>query len=176
MMGGGGTPQEACDAGLTPFPMARIIDMSDETKPKHIVDLGLETLDLRNCSKVLPDIVGEGIFTYGTHICSVDNRDNATALACAYDQSGIRVFDIRNPAKPKEIAYFNPVPITESKTSPLQQNPSKVNNCMAPAGFDFERKLLTTACGRSGDLVLKFENGVWPFPESTPAPRGISYN
>ena len=175
-MGGGGTPQEACDAGLTPFPMARIIDMSDETKPKHIVDLGLETHDLRNCSKVLPDIVGEGVFTYGTHICSVDNRENATALACAYDQSGIRVFDIRNPAAPKEIAYFNPAPVIASQTSPLQPNPSKVNACMAPAGFDFERKLLTTACARSGALVLKFENGVWPFPESTPAPRGISYN
>jgi hypothetical protein len=175
-LGGGGTPQEACDAGLTPFPMARIFDMSDETKPKHLVDLGLEIHDLRNCRKVMPDLVGEGIFTYGSHICSVDNRENATALACAYDQAGIRVFDIRNPAVPKEIAYFNPAPVTEATTSPLQPNPSKVNSCMAPMGFDFERKLLTTACGRSGALVLKFENGVWPFRQSTPAPRTISYN
>jgi hypothetical protein len=176
-LGGGGTPQEACDAGLTPFPMTRIIDMADETHPKLVTNLALETHDLRNCSKVMPDTVGEGIFTYGTHICSVDNRENATALACAYDQSGIRVFDIRNPAAPREIAYFNPAPVTESIPVPgLQPNPSKVNACMAPMGFDFERKLLTTACSRSGALVLKFENGVWPFPQSTPAPRGISYN
>jgi hypothetical protein len=175
-LGGGGSPQEACDAGLTPFPMARIIDMADESHPRHVTDLALETHDLRNCSKVMPDTVGEGIFVYGAHICSVDNRDNATALACAYQQSGIRVFDIRNPAAPKEIAYFNPAPVTESKTSPLQPNPSKVNSCAAPIGFDLERKLLTTACARSGALVLKFENGVWPFPESTPAPRGVSYN
>jgi hypothetical protein len=175
-LGGGGSPQEACDAGLTPFPMARIIDMADEAKPKLVTNLALETHDLRNCSKVMPDTVGEGIFVYGSHICSVDNRENATALACAYQQSGIRVFDIRNPAAPKEIAYFNPAPVMESKTSPLQPNPSKANSCASPMGFDFERKLLTTACARSGALVLKFENGVWPFPESTPAPRTISYN
>jgi hypothetical protein len=175
-LGGGGSPQEACDAGLTPFPMARIIDMADESHPKLVTNLALETHDLRNCARVMPDTVGEGIFVYGAHICSVDNRENATALACAYQQSGIRVFDIRQPAAPKEIAYFNPAPVIESRTSPLQPNPSKVNSCAAPAGFDFDRKLLTTACARSGALVLKFENGVWPFPESTPAPRGVSYN
>jgi hypothetical protein len=54
--------------------------------------------------------------------------------------------------------------------------PSPVNACGAPAGFDFERKLLTTMCMRSGLVVLKFENGIWPMPQSTPAPRGISYN
>jgi hypothetical protein len=175
-LGGGGTPQDACDAGLTPFPMARIIDMADETHPKLVTDLALETHDLRNCSKVMPDTVGEGIFTYGSHICSVDNRENATALACAYFESGIRVFDIRDPAHPKEIAYFNPAPVTEAKKGLGADNPTNVNSCAAPAGFDFERKLLTTACQRSGALVLKFENGVWPFPESTPAPRTVSYN
>jgi len=180
--GGGGIPgfsgdsfKNACNAGLTPFPMGRIIDISDEAKPKLVSTLALETHDVANCSKVLPDTVGEGAFVYGSHICSVDNRENATALACAYWQSGIRVFDIRDPAAPKEIAYFNPVPVVDAKI-PLSDQPSKMNSCGAPAGFDFERKLLTTMCMRSGALVLKFENGTWPFPESTPAPRGVSYN
>jgi LVIVD repeat len=172
---GGGTVQDACNAGLTPFPMGRIVDISDETKPTLVADLGLETHDVNNCSKVLPDLVGEGGFTYGSHICSVDNRDNATALACGYWQSGIRVFDIRNPKAPKEIAYFNPKPAVELKM-PMVDKVSAVDACAAPAGFDFERKLLTSMCVRSGALVLKFENGVWPMRESTPAPRGVSYN
>jgi hypothetical protein len=172
----GGTLQDACNAGLTPFPMGRIIDISDETKPMLVANLALETHDLANCQKVLPDTVGEGTFTYGSHICSVDNRENATALACAYWQSGIRVFDIRNPAAPKEIAYFNPAPMVDVKFPLGGDQPTKVNSCGAPMGFDFERKLLTTMCMRSGALVLKFENGVWPMRESTPAPRGISYN
>ena len=68
----------------------------------------LETHDPKNCDQVMPDIAGLSIFTYGSHYCSVDNRDNATALACGYFNSGIRVFDIRDPERPKEIAYYNP--------------------------------------------------------------------
>jgi hypothetical protein len=174
---GGGSMQDACNAGLSPFPLARIIDMSDETKPKLISNLALDTHIPANCAKVLPDLVGEGGFTYGSHICSVDNRENATALACGYWQSGIRVFDIRVPSKPKEIAYFNPAPVADLKYSVPGGTPtSRVNVCGSPAGFDYERKLLTSMCMRSGALVLKFENGVWPMPQSTPAPRGISYN
>jgi hypothetical protein len=177
---GGGTNQDACNAGLSPFPLARLIDISDETRPRLVSNLALETHLPANCGKVLPDLVGESSFTYGSHICSVDNRDNATALACGYWQSGIRVFDIRNPSAPREIAYFNPAPTSELQASLPGSSPgavqSKVNACGAPAGFDFQRKLLTGMCMRSGALVLKFENGVWPMPQSTPAPRGISYN
>ena len=66
--------------------------------------------------QVLPDIVGLAIFTYGTHYCSVDNRENTTTLACDEFNSGIRVFDIRDPARPKEIAYYNPA--SETTASP----------------------------------------------------------
>ena len=68
----------------------------------------LETHDPANCDKVLPDLAGLSSFTYGSHYCSVDNRHNATTLACGYFNSGIRVFDIRDPVRPKEIAYYNP--------------------------------------------------------------------
>jgi hypothetical protein len=179
-LAGGGTVQEACNAGLTPFSMGRIIDISDETRPKLVAELGLETHDLANCSKVLPDTIGEGLFVYGSHICSVDNRENATALACGYWESGIRVFDIRHPTSPREIAYFNPKPAAgvDAKLPPGlgPQKPTVANTCGAPAGFDFDRKLLISQCMRSGLVVLKFENGVWPFPESTPAARTVGYN
>src|SRR3989442_1638934 len=99
---------KAADAGLPVFPMARIIDISDETNPKQVSRLMLETHDPANFSKVIPDLTGLGIFMYGSHYCSVDNRNHASTLVCGYFNSGIRVFDIRNPARPKEIAYFNP--------------------------------------------------------------------
>src|SRR5207244_2132798 len=74
--------------------------------------LGLETHDPKNCAKVLPDLAGLSGFTYGSHYCSVDNKKNATTLACGYFENGLRVFDIRNPAQPKEIAYYNPPSVT----------------------------------------------------------------
>lgn len=56
----------------------------------------------------LADVNGSGLFSYESHYCTVDTPTNPTALACGYFQSGIRVFDITNLLKPKEIAYFNP--------------------------------------------------------------------
>jgi hypothetical protein len=165
--------QAACDAGLAPFPMARIYDMRDETQPRIVSKLGLETHDIKNCAQVIPDIEGLNIFTYGSHYCSVDNRENATALACSYFNSGIRVFDIRHPAKPKEIAYYNPASATGVPGSSHfvfnQWREGGPDWCASRLDFDFAKKRLTTMCQDNGALVLKFAPGTWPFRESTPS-------
>ena len=168
----------ACNAGLVPFPMARIIDLADETAPKIISRLMLETHDPANCAKVLPDITGLSIFTYGSHYCSVDNRLNATTLACGYFNSGIRVFDIRNPERPKEIAYYNPAGVaTASPGSNHAQfggtaavGGGKPDWCSAQVHLDAPTASLWTTCQDNGVLTLKFTNGVWPFPESSTPP------
>ena len=85
--------------------MARIIDISDETNPTTVSRLMLEIHAAKSCPMVLPDIVGLAIFTYGSHYCSVDNKRNATTLACGYFNAGIRVFDI--PAPVAEIDAAN---------------------------------------------------------------------
>ncbi len=162
----------ACKAGLSPFPMARIYDISDEKNPKPVSKMMLETHDPKNCAAVLPDIAGLNIFTYGSHYCSVDNRDNATALACSYFNSGVRVFDIRDPVRPKEIAYFNP---PSSKTAPLGSNHVSFGQrvaggpdwCASRLDFDFAKKQLTTMCQDNGLLVLQFAANTWPFAGST---------
>lgn len=158
----------SCVAGIAPFPMARIYDMTDEKKPQIVSKLGLETHDTKNCDTVLPDIAGLTIFTYGSHYCSVDSRENATAMACSYFNSGIRVFDIRNPAQPKEIAYFNPPGTTTAAPGSnhvafSQWRAGGPDWCASRLDFDKERGLLTTMCQDNGLLVLRFKNGVWPF-------------
>jgi hypothetical protein len=172
--------QAACAAGFPPYPMARIIDIRDETRPKIVSRLGLETHDPANCAKVLPDLVGLGIFTYGSHYCSVDNKHHATTLACGYFNSGIRVFDIRNPRRPKEIAYYNPA--GETTVSPGSNH--VVGNNFVPGGPDWcsaqvhlhvsedhgRQGTLWTTCQDNGLLVLKFEHGVWPFEDSSTPP------
>ena len=175
---GGNSPAgwaAACAAGLTAFPMARIIDISDETKPKIVSRLMLEVHDPARCAQVLPDLAGLSGFTYGSHYCSVDNKNHATTLACGYFNSGIRVFDIRDPAQPKEIAYFNPAGTT---TASPGSNHVRAGGwvaggpdwCTAQVHLDHQRGTLWTTCQDNGVLVLKFENGVWPFPGSSTPP------
>ncbi|HEY3178208.1 MAG TPA: hypothetical protein VGL25_04950 [Casimicrobiaceae bacterium] len=176
---GGGTSAAqqaaACAAGLPPFPMARIIDISDETNPKIVSRLALEIHNPANCAAIQPDLVGLSIFTYGSHYCSVDNKHHATTLACGYFNSGIRVFDIRDPLRPKEIAYFNPAGTTTlspGSNHPLGNNwkPGGPDWCSAQVHLDHRRGTLWTTCQDNGLLMLKFTNGVWPFPESSTPP------
>jgi hypothetical protein len=165
----------ACAAGMPPFPMARIIDISDERNPKIVTRIMHEVHDPKNCPQVLPDLVGLSIFTYGTHYCSVDNRRNATTLACGMFNSGIRVFDIRDPLRPKEIAYFNPAGTT---TASPGSNHSLGGNwraggpdwCSAQLHLDAKAGTLWSTCQDNGVLALKFRKGVWPFEDSKTPP------
>ena len=165
--------QVACGAGLSPFPMARLYDISDETAPKPVSKFMLETHDPKNCSAVVADIQGLSFFTYGSHYCSVDNRDNATALACSYFNSGIRVFDIRDAAHPKEIAYYNPASTGQMAGSSHAAfgdwRAGGPDWCSARLDFDFAKKQLTTMCQDNGLLIMQFAPSTWPFKESTPS-------
>jgi hypothetical protein len=180
---GNGTagPTAACAANLPPYPMARIIDISDERNPFIVSRLALEVHNPANCSKTLPDIVGQTSFTYGSHYCSVDNRKDATTLVCGYFNAGIRVFDIREPRRPKEIAYYNPAGTTTPSpgsnhigivalSRPSNWVAGGPDWCSAQAHLDAREGVLWTTCQDNGLLVLKFENDVWPFPTSRTPP------
>ena len=165
----------ACAAGVTPFPLARIVDVSDERNPKVVSKLGLEVHDPANCAQTAPDIVGLTTFTYGSHYCSVDNKKHATTLACGYFNSGLRVFDIRDPQRPKEIAYYNPA---GTRTASPGSNHNRAGGwvsggpdwCSAQVHLDANNGRLWSTCQDNGVLVLKFRDGVWPFPDSRTPP------
>ncbi|HZR11311.1 MAG TPA: hypothetical protein VFA79_22180 [Myxococcales bacterium] len=98
----------SCAQGLTPYGLARIIDISDEKNPQVVSKLMLETHDPANCTATLADVAAIPGFAYDAHYCSVDNPADARLAACSHFQSGMRVFDIGDPANPKEIAYYKP--------------------------------------------------------------------
>jgi hypothetical protein len=169
--------QAACAAGLPPFPLARIIDISDERHPKIVSRLGLEIHDPANCDEVLPDIAGLATFTYGSHYCSVDNKQNATTLACGYFNAGLRVFDIRKPNRPREIAYFNPAGTTVASpgSNHVTQGQWRAGGpdwCSAQVHLNASNGTMWSTCQDNGVLVLKFTHGVWPFPETRTPPGG----
>lgn len=174
-----------CGSGLSPFAFARILDLADETKPSLVSKLMLETHDPANCEVTMADFSGQPLFAYDSHYCGVDDPEETTAVACGYFNSGIRVFDVRNPYFPREIAYFNP-PAQLSKMARGELKGSKhasfavENNdgdnlqaytadwCSAQVRFlntaDDGGELWTT-CQDNGFMILKFTNGAWPFKD-----------
>jgi len=108
---GVGTWAQACSKGLPPFGFARIFDISDDTNPQVVSKLMLEVHEPSNCATILADPAdtpNTNLFGYSTHYCNVDDADDAKVLACSYFNAGWRFFDIKDPAKPKEIGYYKP--------------------------------------------------------------------
>lgn len=104
----------ACARGASAFGFPQIIDITDERNPKIIARVMLEVSAPENCTVFLnypqtwaaaPTRAADG---YNAERCNVDRANNPTMLACAFQQAGLRVFDIRDLYHPKEIAYYKP--------------------------------------------------------------------
>ncbi|TXH02641.1 MAG: hypothetical protein E6R07_14725 [Nevskiaceae bacterium] len=147
------TPGGAGDIGA-----GRIIDIGDEKNPKVISNLRLEIQqpqykDLR-ANDPGANIPVQG---YGGHYCNVPTRVDPTIVACSMIISGLRVFDIRDPANPKEIAYFN-APENPRVTPVFETS----NWAMSSPSFVPERKEIWYTDGYSGFYAVRLTNNAWP--------------
>ena len=88
----------------------RILDIQDEKNPTLVSKIKTEAQDPANCA-VATAAAGTS-FGVGMHYCNVDRLDDPRVLACSLWQGGVRLFDIKNPWRPKELGYFN-VPASE---------------------------------------------------------------
>ncbi|WP_348672685.1 hypothetical protein [uncultured Abyssibacter sp.] len=135
----------------------RIIDISDETAPVIVSDLRLEVHEPENRAEIAGD---PGAFLpiqgYAGHYCNVPTRVNPDIAACSMIVSGLRVFDIRDPANPREIAYFN-APVQPRLTPVFEAS----NWAMSSPAFVPERKEIWYTDGYSGFYVVRVTNDVW---------------
>lgn len=122
--GGTGGLQGACDRGQSLWGYPQIIDVGDETHPKIISKLMLQVSDPANCQQQVNETPSDfcgggpcpgtnlpdesGSINYSEERCVANDPMNATMLACSFQNAGLRVFDIRDPFRPKEIAYYKP--------------------------------------------------------------------
>jgi hypothetical protein len=83
---------------------ARIIDIENEKKPFVVSNLRLAVNKGDQTEDPGDDQPFQG---YQGHYCSLPSRVDPYIVACSFIMSGLRVFDISDPARPKEIAYFN---------------------------------------------------------------------
>lgn len=107
-----------CSGDTANFAPANLINIADETKPVVVTSIVNEVNDPDNCQLILGDrssppeatndnAIAYALFVYGPHMCTPDRIVDPTILACAEFLSGMRVYDIRDPYAPAEIAYFN---------------------------------------------------------------------
>jgi hypothetical protein len=81
--------------------------ISDDRKQAGVpVELGLEINEFSNCPEQLAAKEDNSV-----HYHDVDDPTNTTFVMASMWNSGIRVFDVRHPDEPKEVAYFNPADI-----------------------------------------------------------------
>jgi hypothetical protein len=88
---------------------ARIIDIANIKKPFVVSNIRLAVNAAKAQGPSLEADPGndQQFQGYQGHYCSLPSRVDPTIIACSFILSGLRVFDITVPAKPKEIAYFN---------------------------------------------------------------------
>jgi hypothetical protein len=168
----------------TNFGYPMIVDIADERNPKVVSKIFNEVTLPENCAAVAGDsaafpsngltkgdifgLVGSRVFLYDSHYCSTDRTHDPTIAACASFGSGIRVYDIRDPRAPKEIAYFNPG-TTDSPAG-------------AVANATIARPVIRSDLGQiwfadiaKGFHTVQFREGVWPFPGQDPCPHEDPY-
>jgi hypothetical protein len=85
----------------------------------------------------------------------VPRANNPQIVACSFILSGLRVFNIANPAHPREVAYFNkPAPNALPLTSGAY--------AMSKPAWDLAHHEIWYADGDSGFYAVKLTNGTWP--------------
>lgn len=137
---------------------ARIIDIGDETKPKVISDLRLDVHQPENFDAIRNDPgASNPLGGYAGHYCSVPTRKDPTIVACSMILSGLRIFDIRDPFNPREVAYFNAPIHDRIITAPAPAS----NWAMSSPAFVPERKEIWYSDGYNGFYVVRVTNGAW---------------
>jgi hypothetical protein len=88
-----------------PYGYVSIVDIDQAARPMRVSGLRLEVNQPDNCALVASEPRLRG---YLPMWCNVDDAQDAQMIACAYGESGVRVFDIRDVRNPREIAYYKP--------------------------------------------------------------------
>lgn len=135
---------------------ARIIDIADERDPKVASNIRLEVNQPKYRDQVGGDPgAGNPVQGYAAHYCGVPKQEDPGLLACSFILSGLRVFDIRDPYRPKEVAYY----VAPPAPSPVVAE--RTNFAMSKPAFDSARRTIWYSDGNSGLYAVRLTNGAW---------------
>jgi hypothetical protein len=86
----------------------RILDVTEPAHPRLVTHVRLEIHLPSHADVRAQDTAGTGLFGYDAHYCAVDRPSEPSRLACGFFNSGVRVFDISDLDRVREVGYFNP--------------------------------------------------------------------
>jgi hypothetical protein len=131
--------------------IARIINVDDPKKPFQVSTMRLQVHLEKNRDGDQQNDPGaqSPIGGYASHYCAIPRYRNPELAGCAYIESGLRLFDIRDPHHPKEVGYYN------------QPAPSG-GYAMAKPAFDVLRHQIWFTDVSNGFFAVNVTNGVWP--------------
>jgi hypothetical protein len=137
----------------------RIIDIADERNPRVVSNLRLEVHQPENFPAQENDNGAQNpVQGYAGHYCNVPTRVDPAIVACSMIVSGLRVFDIRDPEQPREIAYFN-APVGPRTIPGVGIVPDPSNWAMSSPSFVPERGEIWYSDGLSGFYAVRLTNG-----------------
>jgi len=137
---------------------ARIIDISDDRAPKLVSNIRLEVHQAENRAAIAGDPGASGsqkgyVQGYAGHYCSLPRRADPGIVACSFILSGLRIFDIRDPESPREIAYY---------AAPVGEGQQENNWAMSGPAFALARREVWYSDGYSGFHAVRVAEDVWP--------------
>ncbi len=136
----------------------RLIDISDERRPRVVshLRLAVHQKDARATDQQDDpgaQRVGQG---YAGHYCSVPRQVEPGIVACSMIGSGLRVFDIRDPLRPREVAYHAQPQVSGPDPS------ERGAYAMAAPAFVPERRQVWYSDVNTGFYVLQLSPAAWP--------------
>lgn len=135
-------------------------DVTDEQAPKPVGEFRMEIQETANC----PAAIDDGLL-YATHYSDIDVADDAALGLFPMYNSGLRVVDIRNPAKPREVGYFNPPPDLDTQFgSTLGPKPDVID--LSGSNIRYHE-------GTGHIWFASMTSGLWIVELATGAPRAL---
>src|SRR3954468_12795279 len=149
---------------------ARIIDNQNEKKPFVVSNIRLAVNAAKAQGADLEADPGndQPFQGYQGHYCSLPSRVNPNVIACSFIMSGLRVFDISTPAKPREVAYFNKPLLPGGDANPMKAG----SFAMSAPAYDEATNDIWYSDGNTGFYVVRLSKaaGVKSFADKVVLP------
>jgi hypothetical protein len=140
---------------------ARIIDIADPAHPTVAsnIRLAVNMPAAHQAASGDPSPLPAPAFDYSGHYCGIPREVEPEIVACSFINSGLRIFDIKDPLHPREIAYF----ISPPNKGTIAGTASG-DFAMSQPVFDPARRSVWYTDATSGFYDVKLRSALWPNP------------